>query len=436
VKPASPTQESKRSEISLSQWLWRGLLSIVDQGFVSGANFLLVVLFARWLSRPEYGAVSVGLSTFLLAANFHHALLLEPMSVLGPRQFAGRLNSYFSCVVRVHAVAVLLIALAVAVVAVSGVGSTTQPALLGLAASLPLVLSFWVLRRICYVLADPATAIQGGIAFMSGAIVGSVALRVLGWVNAASLFVVTGFAASVAGAVLWRRLRGRLGSRVPLRREVLTAHWSYGRWMVGVSLTYWLANSAFPILLGLGAGLPASAGLRAVENLVTPVLQVTGALSLLVLPWVSGQAHAHGNPYLRRYQRIAMIVAATAVGGYLGCVMLLKEPLMRLLYGPGAYVEVAPLVPVVAIATLIRGISDFSLSTALKGAARPDAHFLASLLSSVFVVTGGWYLIRRWQVAGAAYTMLASNVLQAAVLAVFFARITTTRKVQAHERIL
>jgi O-antigen/teichoic acid export membrane protein len=298
------------------------------------------------------------------------------------------------------------------------------------------VLSFWVLRRICYVLADPATAIQGGIAFMSGAIVGSVALRVLGWVNAASLFVVTGFAASVAGAVLWRRLRGRLGSRVPLRREVLTAHWSYGRWMVGVSLTYWLANSAFPILLGLGAGLPASAGLRAAENLVTPVLQVTGALSLLVLPWVSGQAHAYGNPYLRRYQRIAMIVAATAVGGYLGCVMLLKEPLMRLLYGPGAYVEVAPLVPVVAIATLIRGISDFSLSTALKGAARPDAHFLASLLSSVFVVSGGWYLIRRWQVAGAAYTMLASNVLQAAVLAVFFARITTTRKVQAHERIL
>ena len=435
MKRLSLTPDSGLTGISPAQWLWRGVLSITDQGLVSGANFLLVILFARWLPRPEYGAVSIGLSAFLLAANFHHALVLEPMSVLAPRRFPDRLGSYFRCVLLVHGVAVVLVALAVAGVALSGLGVATSVALLGLAWSLPLVLSFWVLRRICYVLTDPATAIRGGIAFFSTALAAAAVFRVSGWINPASLFVVTGLAGVAAGLVLARALRSQLGARACLLGEVLTAHWSYGRWMMGVSLTYWLANSAFPILLGLGAGLSASAGLRAVENLVTPVLQVTGALSLLALPWVSGQAHTRGNPYLRRYQRLAMVVAGSLVGAYLFLVLVLRQPLMRALYGPGGYAELAPLVPVVAIATLIRGVSDLSLSTALKGAARPDAHFLASLISSLFVLTGGWYLIARWQVTGAAYTMLVSHAVQAVVLAVFFARVTTASEVAPRDRV-
>lgn len=426
--PAAEAHRTTARVISPAQWIWRALLSIADQGLVSGANFVLAILFARWLSRTDYGAVSIGLSVFLLAANFHHALLLEPMSVLGPRRFAGRLGSYFSTVLVAHAGAIALLSLALLAVARLVSGEATATALVGLAASLPLVLTFWVLRRICYVMTDPATAVRGGIAFLTCALAGALLVRAAGWMNPASLFLVTGAAALCAFLALAGPLRGRLGPPVPMLAEVLRAHWSYGRWMVGVSLTYWLANSAFAVLLGLGAGLSSSAGLRAVENLVTPVLQVTGALSLLVLPRVSGQAQEHGSAYLRRFQRLAMVVAATLVGGYLICAWLLRDFLLRLLYGPGAYSDLAGLVPVIAVATLIRGVSDLSLSTALKGAARPDAHFAASLSSAVFVLTGGWLLIRRWDVAGAAWAILASDALQALVLALFFARITGRRQ--------
>ncbi|MGC8794472.1 MAG: hypothetical protein ACP5U2_13890, partial [Bryobacteraceae bacterium] len=406
---------------------------MADQGLVSGANFLLAILFARWLPRTGYGAVSVGLSAFLLAANFHHALLLEPMSVLGPRRFAGRLGSYFSSVLGMHAVAVAIAAAIAAVAAISAHGQLST-ALLGLAASLPLVLSFWILRRICYVLTQPAIAIRGGAVFLGVAVAASFVLRAAGWLNAASLFAATGVAGLAAAAVLWFCLRPLIGPRAPSFAEVLVVHWRYGRWMVGVSLTYWVANSAFPVLLSLAAGLPASAGLRALENLVTPVLQVTGALSLLVLPWVSGQAQAQGADYLRRYQRAAMMVAAAVVGGYLAAAWLARELLMRLLYGAGGYTELAGLVPVVALATLVRGISDLSLSTALKGAERPEAHFLASLISAVFVLTAGWRLIQQRQVAGAAWTMLLSNTVQAAVLGLFFARVTRPGEASSDDR--
>ena len=62
-------------------WIFRGGLAVADQGLISGSNFLLSVLLARWLSAEQYGAYALGYSLFLLAAGFHQALLIEPMSV-------------------------------------------------------------------------------------------------------------------------------------------------------------------------------------------------------------------------------------------------------------------------------------------------------------------------------------------------------------------
>jgi len=411
------------------RWVWQGALSILDQGLVSGANFLMVMLFARWLAPRDYGAVAIGLSLFLLLANFHHALLLEPMSVLGPRRWQSRMGDYFVAILAAHAGA--MVCLTAVLVFAGGIfwaeGSRLAPALLGLSISTPAVLSFWILRRICYVRADPAAALRGGASFFLSALLGVAVVRSLRWESPAALFVVTGGAALSAGIALVPVLRRLTGAGAPVRAmlgEALPAHWRYGRWMVGVSLTYWLANSAFAVLLGLSAGMAASAGLRAIENLATPVLQATGALSLLWLPWISGQTEVRGMGYLRSFQWKAMLAALLITGAYLGGVLVFRGPIMKFLYGPGAYASLSGLVPVVILSTLVRGVSELSVSTALKAAARPQAHFAASLLSAVFVLTGGWVLVSRWQVAGAAAAMLASTVLQAAVLAACFVHLT------------
>ncbi|MDR7400087.1 MAG: hypothetical protein QN144_12370, partial [Armatimonadota bacterium] len=67
-------------------WASRGLWAVADQGLFSGANFVVNVLLARWLSPAEYGAFAVALSIFYLLAGFHSAVLTEPMMVFG----AGR----------------------------------------------------------------------------------------------------------------------------------------------------------------------------------------------------------------------------------------------------------------------------------------------------------------------------------------------------------
>lgn len=406
------------------RWARPGLWSIADQALVSGANFLLTVLFARWLPASDYGAVAVALSVFLLAANFHHALLLEPMSVLGPRHFADRLPRYFSALFRLHAATVA--GLVAAVVVAAGLAKAAlAKAFASLGVGLPLLLSFWFLRRICYVLSDPQAAVCGGVTFFACTALGAGVVRLRGWERPETFFLLTGGAALAASLAL-ARVGRRLGDDGrALLPEALRRHWQYGRWMVGVSLTYWLANSAFPVLLGMTSGLAASGVLRAAENLVSPILQATGALSLLLLPWVAGQTRALGTAYLLRFRRHAVLAALGVTGGYLLPVVLLRRPLLELFYGRSRnHAALEQLVPVLALAALVRGVSDLSLSTALKGAARPQAQFAATVASSVFVCTGGWWLVDRGGAWGAALTMLASHLIQAGVLAAFFSRLT------------
>jgi len=422
--------------VSRREWAVRGVVSIADQGLISGANFLVLILFARWLSPSDYGAVSVGMSVFLFAANFYNALLLEPMSVLGPRQFDSRLGDYFACTLRLHVA--LAGALSGGLLGAALVLARATPplagALAGGAASSFAVLLMWLLRRMCYVIGEPALALRGSVTFPIGALAGASAAYVWGWRSPWVAFLILGFAAAGAGASLGFALRSRpfANTAAPSPRrallvEIVRSHWNYGRWTLGVCLTYWLANSAIPVMIGLHAGLDGAGSLRALENLVFPVLQATNALSLMLLPWVSRQIESCGLAFARAFPRRGMLAGAAVTGSYLGAMLVFRGPLLELLYGKGAYEELPGLLPLMAAAAMVRGVSDVSVSVALKGAARPDAQFWSSLAGAVFVLSGGSLLIRHCGVAGAALTMLLSNALQAGILTGFFLVLTGAR---------
>ena len=62
--------EPGRSEAGCSgkfaRWVTKGGLAIVDQGLISGSNFLIGILLARWLMPEAYGAFALAFSVFLL----------------------------------------------------------------------------------------------------------------------------------------------------------------------------------------------------------------------------------------------------------------------------------------------------------------------------------------------------------------------------------
>ena len=90
-------------------WFSKSTLSVMDQGLVSGSNFLLNVMLARWLSPEQYGAYALGFSIFLLMTAVYQSLVLEPMAVLGPILFPDRLKRYLGALLRGQSMVVFVL---------------------------------------------------------------------------------------------------------------------------------------------------------------------------------------------------------------------------------------------------------------------------------------------------------------------------------------
>ena len=51
-------------------WLQKGLYAVLDQGLISGSNFLLTILLARWLAPEQYGAYALSFAIFVFFSFF------------------------------------------------------------------------------------------------------------------------------------------------------------------------------------------------------------------------------------------------------------------------------------------------------------------------------------------------------------------------------
>src|ERR1700722_475124 len=86
----------------LVPWVTKGGLAIVDYGLISGPNFLLGGLLARWLSPSQYGASALAFSIYVLVAFLYQALLLEPLSVFSGTTYRDNIRGYLLTNVWIH----------------------------------------------------------------------------------------------------------------------------------------------------------------------------------------------------------------------------------------------------------------------------------------------------------------------------------------------
>ena len=87
------TKKMRDLGLTFRNWSHRGVLAILDQGLISGSNFVVAILLARWLTPKEYGTYALAFEVFLFMAALYGSLILEPMSVFGPSLYKGNLVS-------------------------------------------------------------------------------------------------------------------------------------------------------------------------------------------------------------------------------------------------------------------------------------------------------------------------------------------------------
>jgi O-antigen/teichoic acid export membrane protein len=403
-------------------WIKKGSLAVLDQGLISGSNFLISVLLARWMSASEYGAYALAFSIFLLFLISYQALILEPMCVFGPAQYRECEPEYFGTLLRMHAMFTVATA-AIMLASSLALWKLAMPhfligALHGVMFAAPCVLLFWLARRVFYLRIMPGGAVVGAVLYCLILMLGLWVLYRHELLSPFTAFLLMGIGALAASFLLLTRLK------LPLRRSaafprlgiVTQEHWRYGKWALASAAVAWVPWNCTYILIGSFHGMAATAELKALLNLVLPMQQSFAAFSLILIPYASRLTYDSGMSGVQSLsRRIAWLFAAGAFA-YWFLIIIFRERAIHLFYG-GKYMDVVHLVPWVAFVSILVGAVQGHMIV-LRGMQAPSSIFAVEFTTSAICMAVGipaiWFFGIRGAVA--ALVLASAGGLIAAIL--------------------
>ena len=399
-------------------WLQKGLLAVLDQGLISGSNFLLAILLARWLSAEQYGAYALSFAIFVLFSFIQQGLFLEPMSVFGPSIYRNSQREYLGTLFWLQA-ALSGVALALAIFAVVTFlrhdTGLFQMALLGMAFSAPSVLLYWFSRRAFYLQLRPGRAVGGAVLYCILLSLGVWSLLRFGLLSPFTAFLAMGVAALFTSVYQLRQLRPILfkGKKTTDFWDVGTRHWNYGRWAISGSLFIWIPWSVYYAVVAHFSGLAEVANLRALLNLALPVTQTLSAFTLLFLPHAS---HVSEQESWAGARGLALkITGFFALGSLLYWlpVCLFSAPLLQFLYA-GHYSQIARLVPWIALSSVLSGAA-LGPTIAFRAMRSPATVTFFYFISSAVALVIGIPATRLFGIPGAVTCIVLSNFVAVAL---------------------
>lgn len=397
-------------------WLVNSGVAILDQAIFSGANLVITVVMARTVSTAELGSFAMVFAAFLFLSGFHNALVLEPMSVLGPAQYPRHLADYMNAQVTLHFAlcgsAGVLMCMAAGLMWM--LGNPLAPATLACALALPFLLFLWLVRRYCYCLQRPSAALVGSVSYCVTCFAGLIVLWTAHRLSSMTALLMMGVA-SVPAAVLCQRLtrRERHAVSVSIRlRAVLADNWRYGRSLVVSTALYSVATQIQLFIAGALLGVSAAGVLRAASVPMLAMVQAITAISTLALPVFAAEFSACAVTWIRR--------SAQLLSGGLCLAAIVVE---TLLFTFRSWVATAlhldspvgtVLLPVMGLIAIFTALGTGS-SVALRAIQRPDATVVFGAIAAPAGVVTAFAFTTMWGVAGLAWSMVASAAIGSAI---------------------
>jgi O-antigen/teichoic acid export membrane protein len=389
----------------LLSWGSKGVLTLVDQGLIGSSNFLIGILLARQLVPAQYGAYALAFEIFMVVSMAYSCLILEPMLVFGPSSYKENFRSYLGGLLWLH----LACALATAIV-LGGLAWIVHDlhkfpglstALVGAMLAVPSVLFFWLARRSFYVRLDPKSAVIGGALYGIVLLGGAFLFYRLQLLTPFAAFMLMTAGAIVAGIFMILRIKPKLALRPkdPPISEVISKHWTYGRWALAASLAAWVSGNIYYILLTSMRGLADTGGFKALQNFTSPIGQVFAALTLLTLPYTARAYRENGSAGVERVSWFLTPLYAGGTVAYWVVFLILKHPIQHFLYG-NKYLDIAYLIPAIALGSVLR-LATVVPVMSLKAIQSPFHAFITFLFSDIVACAVGVPAIWAYGLKGA-----------------------------------
>lgn len=390
----------------------QGYLSAIDQGVISLSNFLATIILARNVDPTQLGVYGVGFVTLRLVRAIQDGLIVQPMNVFGAGMEPDQFKRYATSTSLFQ---IGLAFVSASVVAVAGWALTE----LGNDTAGPTLFTLWLpflwwqmqeyVRRMLYtrglVLNAVITSIIANgvrIALMvylldRGTLSGITGLETIAWGSFVALFPSLWFTRHY-----WTRQLANL-------TDTWRRNWNFGRWLLGSTLTNWVAVEFYPILTAGLISFAAAGAYRALQNLVAPIHLLLRAVDTFLTPRAANLYEKNGQRALIRTLRSVYLALSIPILGTLILAVLFPEQLLSLIYGDTYLAYSNGVVLMVLFYALM--FAYWPLQSIFKAAQLSQPIFIANILAIISMFTIGIWAILTWGVYGTIFGQVVNAVV-------------------------
>ena len=385
-------------------------LSLADQAIVSGGNFVVTILLARWLSTGDFGKFAIIWLMLLFASAIQQALVIAPMMTLfskseNPKAFITNSLLQASTYI-VLAVAFIWIAFQFLGDYFSATDLIVTPVF-----TLPLLVFAFLFydftRKLLLVKQQYLKAmIMDGVTM----------IVILALIIIAKKFYrldlpnfITGYSAiqsaigfffllqnqftRTSGKAWWRQIR---------------YHWQYSRWLVVTSGLQLFAGNFYIITAAAVLGPAAMAAIKVVQNIMGLINVLFLAMENYVPVKAAHIFHKSGKEKLFWYLKKNTLQQAIPLALILLVIVIAAEKILTLIYGP-EFAQYADMLRLFAALYLVNYLG-LPFRFAIRTLQKNGWILIAYLVSVAFSMVLAHHFIGWWHLAGVAIGMIISQL--------------------------
>ena len=392
-------------------------LALVDQAAVSGANFLLAILLARYLGLDEFGRYSVAFSAMWFVGGLQWALIISPMMSIGPKTPEDEQRAWFGAVLVQQAIA-------------SGVGFAV---LWGGSWLADLVRPDWQLGRYGAALAFAGFAVQwqdfmrghffarqqthlvliNDLVCHGGRIGALVYLLEVYAIDSVDVLWCLAATAGVAVVVAVPSLTRPDWQRVDLGATT-RRHWAFARWLSASTILAWISEHFFVVLAGSVLGATQAGALLVAEQPMRILAVLYQGLNNIVPVYASRIFARDGRDALSRFTGRVAALGAIPIAAVILLLSVFADDVLAVLFKP-EYREHAWIVRVFGLIYIVTWF-ETPFGAALR-ALEDTRTIFGAFVAPAMLIFVGLYPALLWQgLAGGLALLLPAAILRQVTL--------------------
>lgn len=391
----------------------QGLLSLVDQGIVSGTSFTTSVIIARCGTSETLGAYFLAWNLVTILQAVQGDLLSAPYTVFSRRR-SGDAVAVYTASSLVHQLILAIGSTAVVAFILSLLAHNSGPRLhalrdagIAFVAAMPFILTRQFHRDLGF------ARLQIGLTtFVDGCVsafqlTGLLTLGALHRLDVSSAYLVLGVACGIPTLARFCNQRERLHFNTRLLLEHWRENWSFGRWALAGQVTGRATGYLLPWTLAWFHGEATTGILAACMTLVNMGgTFITGVSNYLTPKAVTAFASGGVDALCAVLRKVAAVYLCV-IGTFFIVLTLFGGQLANLVYGP-RYAGVETVMALLAFSLLLSSMNIIA-GNGLWAMHQPQANFRADFCAMTVGLLVLSLSVREWGATGAALSLCAGN---------------------------